>query len=91
MKRKAVDEDDHYAGAGGKLTRKELRPRTTLTPYDRPANTGRGRGFGWISARSTPAVFSPKFSASAPIQDPRPSTSKALPRRLSLPLLLSPW
>ncbi|XP_074583570.1 LOW QUALITY PROTEIN: nuclear pore complex protein NUP1-like [Curcuma longa] len=80
MKRKAVDEDDHYAGAGGKLTRKELRPRIAMTPYDRPALTGRRRGFGWISAPPSPAVFSPKFAASAPIKDTWPMTSKALPQ-----------
>ncbi|XP_042398409.1 uncharacterized protein LOC121988806 isoform X2 [Zingiber officinale] len=82
MKRKAVDEDDHYAGAGGKLTRKELRPRIALTPYDRPELTGRSRGFGWISAPPSPTVFSPKFSASALIQDPWSSTSKALPQSM---------
>ncbi|XP_042408296.1 uncharacterized protein LOC121997751 isoform X1 [Zingiber officinale] len=82
MKRKAVDEDGHYAGAGGKLTRKELRTRIALTPYDLPELTGRSRGFGWISAPPSPTVFSPKFSVSALIQDPWPSTSKALPQSM---------
>ncbi|XP_074589296.1 uncharacterized protein LOC141845144 isoform X2 [Curcuma longa] len=83
MKRKAVDEDDCYAGAGGKLTRREIRPRITITPYDRSALTTRSQGYGWIFARPTPAVFSTKFAAastSASSRDPQPSTSEALPQ-----------
>ncbi|KAG6528412.1 hypothetical protein ZIOFF_010586 [Zingiber officinale] len=83
MKRKAVDEDDCYAGTGGKLTQREIRLRITATPYDRPALTKRSKGYDWISARPTPAVFSTKFAAastSASIHDPQPSTSEALPQ-----------
>ncbi|XP_042462628.1 flocculation protein FLO11-like isoform X2 [Zingiber officinale] len=83
MKRKAVDEDDCYAGTGGKLTQREIRPRIAATPYDRPALTKRSKGYDWISARPTPAVFSAKFAAastSASIHDPQPSTSEALPQ-----------